>query len=211
MDFNGAVVTKVPPSKTDGLGHLVWTLRGDIMDRFADDYKSSFKKSDYNKIIARKYGQYLVDIGLSLDNGSVTIINNVNFDNLKIEYSPTMVGTTTHREALKYSIKQLFRNELIESYLSYATQITGVSNRRNMKLSPDDQYTFVVIPNYYSGDEKMALIRVDNYKKTLTIIDSAMEVEYQDSRIRVRKHDTFLFFFDSHNDIYYNYRGIRIN
>ena len=210
-DFKDATVIKAPSGKTDGHEHLVWRLSSDIMDRYGADFRSSFQKADYNKIAERQYGHYLATISLSLIRGSATVINSVEFDKLKKEYAPKEVGTTAHRESMKKTIRQIFRDELIESFYVNATKLTGVSNRRNMRISPDDKYTFVVNPSYYSGDEKMALFRINNKTKEKKLIDSAMEVEYQDYRIRVRKYSTFLIFFDSHKDIYYNYSGMQIN
>lgn len=210
-DFKDATVIKVPSCKTDGHEHLVWRLSGDILERYGANFKSSFSKADYKKIVDRKYGHYLATVSLSLIRGSATIIKSVEFDKLKIDYASEEVGTTAHRESMKNSIRQIFREELIESFYKNATQATGISNRRNMRISPDDRYTFVVNPNYQSGDEKMALLRVDNKTKKATFIDTAMEVEYQDYRIRVKKHTTFLIFFDSSKDYYYDYSGKPIN
>lgn len=210
-NFKDATVIKAPSGKTDGHEHLVWRLSSDIMDRYGADFRSSFQKADYNKIVERQYGHYLATISLSLIRGSATVINSVEFDKLKKEYAPKEVGTTAHQESMKKTIRQIFRDELIESFYVNATQLTGISNRRNMRISPDDKYTFVVNPSYYSGEEKMALFRINNKTKEKKLIDSAMEIEYQDYRIRVRKYTTFLIFFDSHKDIYYNYSGMQIN
>ena len=210
-DFGNATVINVPSCKTDGHEHLVWRLYSDIMTRYGTDFRSSFQGADYNKIIERNYGHYVATISLSLIRGTATIIGTVEFDRLKKDYAPKEVGTTAHRESMKKTIRQIFRDELIESFYVNATQLTGISNRRNMRITSDDKYTFVVNPNYYSGNEKMALFRINNKTKEKKLIDSAMEVEYQDYRIRVRKYDTFLIFFDSHKDIYYNYNGALIN
>lgn len=210
-DFGNATVINVPSCKTDGHEHLVWRLYSDIMTRYGTDFRSSFQGADYNKIIERNYGHYVATISLSLIRGTATIIGTVEFDRLKKDYAPKEVGTTAHRESMKKTIRQIFRDELIESFYVNATQLTGISNRRNMRITSDDKYTFVVNPNYYSGNETMALFRINNKTKEKKLIDSAMEVEYQDYRIRVRKYDTFLIFFDSHKDIYYNYNGALIN
>ena len=209
-NISNETVISVPSSITDGTGFLTWSVSGDVMDLYGSDYRSSFPRKDYLKIVERQYGSFVVDLGLSLTSGSVSFRGPVVFDKLKRNYSPNEIGSIAHKESMKSTIRKIFRDELIDSYLSYAAQVTGVSNRANMRVSPDDMYTFVVDPGYYSGEEKMALFRVNNKTKEKSIIDSAMEVEYQANRIRVRKHSTFLIFFDSYKDIYYNYQGARL-
>ena len=203
-------VIKVSKCVTDGSGFLVGTLTGDLLDRYKSDFKNSFKEKEYNTIVERGYGHFEASYELSLRDGGLNIIDNVIFNNLRLSYPSRDVGTYSHRESVKTTIRDIFREEYIELLKSEASRITGIANRNNMRVSPDDRYTFVVNPQYYSGNEQMALIRIDNTTKETIIVDSAMEVEFQEYRIRVRKYSTFLIFFDSYDDIYYNYSGIRI-
>jgi len=140
-DFKDATVFAVPSCKTDGHGHLVWRLSGDILERYGDKFKSSFQRADYRKIVERQYGHYLATISLSLNRGSVTVINSVEFDKLKKNYAPSEVGTTAHRESMIGTIRQIFKEELIESFYRNASNVTGISDRRNMRISPDERYT----------------------------------------------------------------------
>ncbi len=211
-DSSNNTVIMVPKGKTDGRGNLEWQLSNDILKRYGADFKSSFQRTEYKKIVERQYGHYLATISLSLTRGTASIISSIVFDKLKQGYSPNEVGTTTHRESMKNTIRQIFRNELIESFYANAAEITGVRDKNNMRISPDDKYTFVIKPHFNSGSqEKIELLRVNNQTKEKIFIDSAIEVEYQEYRIRVRKYKTFLIFFDSYNDIYYNYSGTQIN
>ena len=210
-DSQKTTVIRFPKSKTDGKGNLYWELSGDIMDRYDSHFKSTFQETEYKKIIERKFGLFYATIQLSLTRGNASIINTIRFDRLHMICSPEDVGTNTHRESMKAAIRQVFRDELIESFIVNASRVTGISDRSKMHISPDDRYTFVVDPNYQSGDEKMALIRVDNNTNQATLIDTAIEVEYQDYRIRLKKYKTLLIFFDSWKYCYYDYSGKPLN
>lgn len=195
--------------KTDGEGYMFQDFSGNILEWYGPYFQNVFSKTDYQKIIQRKYGEYNGKIYLSIGEGTI-YIGPYNFDALNRYYYSPDIGTDAHKETLQNVISQIFRDEQIELYLKNAEAATGVSYRQDMCISSDDRYTFVINSYYQSGHEPKALLRVDNRTKSVKLIDTAIEIEFEDARIRVRKYDTFLILFDSYNDIYYSYSGTRL-
>lgn len=204
-------VYKIPKSKTDGNGHVQWTLSRNILEQYEPYFKSAFSKDDYKKIVERKYGQYSATIDLSLKSGEVQIDDPINFYMLVESYPAKEVGTLAHSSSMRETIHRIFRTELEESFYSNASQLTGVSNRNYMKITENDKYTFVINPIYRSGDQPKGLFRVDNKKREVTFIDYGKDIQFLSSSICVTKIETFLLFFDSEKNIYYDYNGYRKN
>lgn len=204
-------VIKVPKSKTDGEGHVQWTLSRNILDQYESYFKSAFSKDDYKKLVERKYGQYLATIELSLKSGAVQIDGPINFEKLGASYPAKEVGTLAHSSSMRETIHGIFRSELEESFYNNASQLTGVSNRNYMKITDDDKYTFVINPNYQSGNQPKGLLRVNNKNRAVTLIDTGKEIEFYSNSICVTKIETFLIFFDSEKRVFYDYTGKRTN
>lgn len=204
-------VIKVPKSKTDGSGNLHWKLSRNILDQYDSYFKSAFSKDDYKKIKERKYGHYLATVELSLKSGKVHIEGLIDFDKLGSSYPANKVGTHAHCSSMRETIHGIFRRELEESFYNNASQLTGVSNRSLMKITDDDRYTFVINPNYHSGNQPKGLLRVNNKTKVVTLIDTGKEIEFYSSSICVTKIETFLIFFDSEKKVFYDYAGNRRN
>ena len=202
-------VIKYPECQTDGYGNIYWRTDANILDQYGAYFKSVFTNSDYNKIVKREYGHYLATVQLSLSDGEVEVLDAIKFDKLDRTYSPAEVGTLAHSASMRTIIREILRSELVESFYKNAEAATDYHNRSNMRISPDDKYTFVIVPHYYTGREHVAVYKVNNNTKVATILNSGMEAEYLSERIRIKKYKEF-WFFDSYEYVYYDYSGKQI-
>lgn len=201
-----ATVIRIPESKTDGYGNLCWSITGDILDQYGTYFKTSFSKNDYNTIVKRKYGRYLASVELSLTSGKAEIVESVHFDKLDKSYPSNEVGTLAHSASMRSYIQGILRSELVESFYANAEAVTNYHNRNDMRISPDDKYTFVIVPNYYTGRDHVAVFKVNNKTKAVTILNSGMSAEFRNDCISIKKYKEF-WFFDSYEYVDYDYSG----
>ncbi len=203
-------VLKIPKGSLDGAGNIIMTFKDSILPVFQTDFLEQFNKNNYAQIVDRHYCDYSADIVVTLSNGSAKIENDVSFPLLGISCVASQLDSDSFKQKMAAKIKEIFRAEYEDGLFKTASKLTGVVNRSQMRLSSDDRYTFVIANNYYSGKNSTALLSVNNVSKKVTVLDAGMQVLFKEYSIYVKRHTTFLLFFNSSEDVYYDYLGKRL-
>lgn len=180
-------------------------LKGNLFDIY-----SNFFSSRYNTRFLKSYRKYVdFDVDATLQNNSIWSINNsISFPMLDREYYSRSVGTWDQLKEVKADLDDISSHRLTERQIS---KLFNTNRKLERHHGYSNQYTFVI--NYLdhpSDEEKVGLYKVDNYNRTYSKVTNALEVSFLSDRIRVKKYDTFLLFFDSSETIYYDYYGNRL-
>jgi len=189
------------------IGYIYLNFDGDVYPTYRSYFRKAFSQKENTEIVKRKYGIFSTQVLLSLPDGVTKMATDTRFPVLSLSCPSIQVGKQSFRDQMEKKIKSIFREEFVESLYNKAIKLTGVKNKSLMRLSPDDRYTFVIAHGYQSGENSVGLLKVDNSNNTVSVMDAGMEVAFQESRIYVKRYATFLLFFDSHKDVFYDYYG----
>lgn len=189
----------------DGVIHITTT----------DDLTASYGKELLSEYSPSEIAQMRND-QISIYNGQVDLdLNKMKFE-MKGEINMPILGR-------KYTASQFFKDNIYDTFVDDAyillqgkltnhilSQLCDLNNAEEICYSADRNYAFVTIYDKHDKHDVRGLYMIDVKNRTCTCLDHGMRVEYQHDRIRVIQYDTFLIFFDSEKNVYYNYRGNKL-